>query len=174
MEKVNEMLPVQETKGRKKNKGFSLVELIVVIAIMAILVGLVGTQVLPYIEKSREAKDEQILSALCTASLTSFAQNAASLDNTKKYGISNLAAAADAKTENLTANTAADAATVADFATLSGYANFDAVKAAFESKKGKSIATIAVVYSASDGKLELTAYNNAATPVIIFKTMTAK
>ncbi|MBQ6094530.1 MAG: prepilin-type N-terminal cleavage/methylation domain-containing protein, partial [Lachnospiraceae bacterium] len=32
------------------NKGFSLVELIIVIAIMAILVGVVGTQVIPYLE----------------------------------------------------------------------------------------------------------------------------
>ena len=38
---------------KKDNKGFSLVELIIVIAIMAILVGVVGTQVIPYIEKSR-------------------------------------------------------------------------------------------------------------------------
>ena len=35
------------------NKGFSLVELIIVIAIMAILVGVVGTQVIPYLERSR-------------------------------------------------------------------------------------------------------------------------
>lgn len=47
---------------KKDNKGFSLVELIIVIAIMAILVGIVGTQVLPYIDKSRHAKDVQVLS----------------------------------------------------------------------------------------------------------------
>lgn len=38
------------------NKGFSLVELIIVIAIMAILVGIVGTQVLPYIDKAKKRK----------------------------------------------------------------------------------------------------------------------
>ncbi|SHO53942.1 type II secretion system protein [Anaerocolumna xylanovorans] len=174
MEKVNEMITVQEAKTRKKNKGFSLVELIVVIAIMAILVGIVGTQVLPYIEKSREAKDEQILSALCTASLTSFAQNAAALDNTKKYGITSFVGAADAKTEHLTADTAASAAVIADFKTLSGYDALAEVKAAMESKKGKDIASIRVVYSATDGSLELTAYDGATTPAIVFKTMTAK
>ena len=36
-------------------KGFSLVELIIVIAIMAVLVGVVGTQVIPYMESSRKA-----------------------------------------------------------------------------------------------------------------------
>ena len=48
------------------NKGFSLVELIIVIAIMAILVGIVGTQVLPYIDKAQKAKDIQIVSGYCT------------------------------------------------------------------------------------------------------------
>ena len=38
---------------KKDNKGFSLVELIIVIAIMAILVGVVGTQVVPYLNKSK-------------------------------------------------------------------------------------------------------------------------
>ena len=43
----------EEAKNTKKldNKGFSLIELIIVIAIMAILIGIVGTQVVPYIEK---------------------------------------------------------------------------------------------------------------------------
>lgn len=76
MEKVNEMISVQETKAKKKNKGFSLVELIIVIAIMAILVGVVGTQVLPYMEKARQAKDTQVISAICTAAVTAFAENA--------------------------------------------------------------------------------------------------
>ena len=52
------------------NKGFSLVELIIVIAIMAILVGVVGTQVIPYLENSRKAKDQQILSAWNTAAVS--------------------------------------------------------------------------------------------------------
>ena len=54
------------------NKGFSLVELIIVIAIMAILVGIVGTQVLPYIDKAKEAKDIQIVSGYCTDATTAF------------------------------------------------------------------------------------------------------
>ena len=64
---------------KKDNKGFSLVELIIVIAIMAILVGIVGSQVLPYLNKSREAKDQQILSGWVTAALSAYSANAASL-----------------------------------------------------------------------------------------------
>lgn len=52
------------------NKGFSLIELIVVIAIMAILVGAMAPQVTKYIEKSRKSADAQALGTLYTAVLT--------------------------------------------------------------------------------------------------------
>ena len=58
-----------------KEKGFSLVELIIVIAIMAILVGVVASQVLPYMEKSRQAKDQQQLSNISTALVSAIAQS---------------------------------------------------------------------------------------------------
>lgn len=52
---------------KNDNKGFSLIELIVVIAIMAILVGAMAPQVTKYIEKSRIASDKQAIGALFTA-----------------------------------------------------------------------------------------------------------
>ena len=61
---------------KKDNKGFSLVELIIVIAIMAILVGVVGTQVVPYLNKSKYAKDQQILSAFATAAVSAYSMKA--------------------------------------------------------------------------------------------------
>ena len=57
-----------------KEKGFSLVELIIVMAIMAILVGVVASQVIPYMEKSRQAKDQQQLSSICTDMVSSITQ----------------------------------------------------------------------------------------------------
>ena len=69
------------------NKGFSLVELIIVIAIMAILVGVVGTQVIPYLENSRKAKDQQVLSAWNTAAMSAYSNAAAKIDATKTYTI---------------------------------------------------------------------------------------
>lgn len=80
MKKIMELLQNMKAKNEKKdNKGFSLVELIIVIAIMAILVGIVGTQVLPYIDKSRHAKDVQVLSGLCTDATAAYSSAASEL-----------------------------------------------------------------------------------------------
>lgn len=77
MKKIMELLQNMKAKNEKKdNKGFSLVELIIVIAIMAILVGIVGTQVLPYINKSKEAKDFQIINSYGTAATTAYSSDA--------------------------------------------------------------------------------------------------
>ncbi len=54
----------------KNNKGFSLVELIIVIAIMAILVGVIAPQLIKYIEKSRQASDVQLCDTVKTAIVT--------------------------------------------------------------------------------------------------------
>ena len=52
---------------RKDNKGFSLVELIVVIGIMAILVALITPSLLQYIDKAKKAKDIECARVLGTA-----------------------------------------------------------------------------------------------------------
>ena len=55
---------------KNDNKGFSLIELIVVIAIMAILVGVMAPNVLKYVESSRESADKQVADTLRTAVMT--------------------------------------------------------------------------------------------------------
>ena len=59
MKKLREM--------KKNNKGFSLVELIVVIAIMVVLIAVLGSSILGYVEKSKYSKDMSALDSLNSA-----------------------------------------------------------------------------------------------------------
>lgn len=52
---------------KKNNKGFSLVELIVVIAIMAVLMVILAPAMLRYVEKTRVQKDESAVSEVANA-----------------------------------------------------------------------------------------------------------
>lgn len=52
---------------KKNNKGFTLVELVIVIAILALLVGLLAPQYTKYVEKSRKAADADNLEEMVKA-----------------------------------------------------------------------------------------------------------
>ena len=131
-------------KANKDNKGFSLVELIIVIAIMAILVGIVGTQVIPYIDKSRHSKDIQVLSGLCTDATTAYSSNAANLDPAATYVItisSPASGATDAVT--VTGGTSTEQATLKDaFKELNSIEKVADLK--LESKAGKAVDTVKI------------------------------
>lgn len=95
---------------KMNNKGFSLVELIIVIAIMAILIVVLAPQYLRYVERSRNSTDMQNATEIVTAFQTYQADPEAN---------NPLTATNNSVTVQITANGAAAASSI-----TSGYAAF--------------------------------------------------
>lgn len=160
MKKIMELLQNMKAKNEKKdNKGFSLVELIIVIAIMAILVGIVGTQVLPYINKSKEAKDFQIINSYGTAATTAYSSDAENVtaDTTIiVYGTNKDDPGKPAQTlEN-------------EIKTLTGYDAAAKLQDKMGSKKGKKINAVKVEISLTNKTITTQAYEDAACTKPVF------
>lgn len=69
---------------KKSNKGFSLVELIIVIAIMAILAAAIAPALIRYIDKSRKADDIQFFGQIQSAASAALANEDAYNDVANK------------------------------------------------------------------------------------------
>ncbi|MDD6290963.1 MAG: type II secretion system protein [Lachnospiraceae bacterium] len=145
--KIMNKLQNRKEELKKNNKGFSLVELIIVIAIMAILVGVVGTQVIPYINKSKESKDFQIVSSFGTAAMTAYSSKA------DKITVPTPASGDSTITFNLYASTAADTTDegilVAAIKELTYSTKTDVIgtNGKFKSTEGKKIDDIKITYN---------------------------
>ena len=74
-------------KKEMNNKGFSLVELIIVIAIMVILIAVLAPQYLRYVEKSRVASDQNTIVEYINAMQTVASDPEISLDSSKSYKV---------------------------------------------------------------------------------------
>lgn len=146
----------KELKNTKKknNKGFSLVELIVVIAIMAVLMAVLAPTMLRYVEKSRIQKDRSAVSEVINA------VNNALADETVNDAVkaSDSIKVSDGKIEAGTA--AATAGETALITEVTKTIKADSFK--LSSKKYKTDSyTIGVEVGADGSSFQAVAYNNS-------------
>ena len=78
---------------KKNNKGFSLVELIIVIAIMAVLVGVLAPQFIKYVEQSRRSRDIQTAQEVRESILADIADGIITADGAAVHVVSTTATA---------------------------------------------------------------------------------
>ncbi len=87
---------------KKNNKGFSLVELIIVIAIMAILAGALAPALIKYINKSRRSADISNADTIRSACQTALSNPVAFDDCAASYNSSDLVTSGDSFTSETT------------------------------------------------------------------------
>lgn len=153
-----------------EEKGFSLVELIIVMAIMAILVGVVASQVIPYMEKSRQSKDQQQLSGLVTDITAAIASSAVTVQNSGGGATPTIVELTDANLKALAVNpsgsTAESDKLEAEFASLrsvtAAQSAIDGVKEKLKSKGANQSGKTPEAKKISDGKIYMKYDANAS------------
>lgn len=142
----------KETKGmknemkKKNNKGFSLVELIVVIAIMAVLMVVLAPAMLRYVEKSRIQKDESAVGEIINAA------NIALSDETVNAAVSETTTI-EISTGNI--NTTNDTGNALKNEL---HKSVDPTKVKFDSKQFENMKYTITITKASDGTLQVQDY----------------
>ncbi|MCI7043121.1 MAG: type II secretion system GspH family protein [Lachnospiraceae bacterium] len=150
------------------NKGFSLVELIIVIAIMAILIGVMAPQLLKYVERTRVSSDTQFADTVKTAVTTAILDPEVMTDTNYTTDVAALSTAKDLST---LANGLGDAVAETLGEEKAGDITADWVKSQLKSEGAEKIMVqlegktkVVVTVTKSDGSVLITVGDSASTP----------
>jgi type IV pilus assembly protein PilA len=105
--------------AKKNNKGFTLVELIIVIAIIAVLAAVLAPQYIKYVEKSREATDANAVNEIAHAAEVAYVGDGTTQPTGEKFTITVDANGGVTYTKNAVTDTLSDE--VAGIAASSAY-----------------------------------------------------
>lgn len=144
---------MKKTQKKLGNKGFSLVELIVVIAIMAVLVGVLAPTLIRNVEKSRESTDLQTLDSLRQSVTTALSTEA----------VNNALPSSGVDTLTLTGGTLAGTDSTFATAVSNELTNDGVINASMKSKSGQS-GTITIKVLAG-GRVEVLVADGDGNPV---------
>lgn len=144
------------------NKGFSLVELIVVIAIMAILVGVLAPSVLGQINKAKLSKDKQSVDAVATAVAVAWSDpDVTGKPSVAATGVTNISSAVGI-TLTYSGNAVAYSGTGTTFTDLcQATVGFTTIKV--ESNEFSNVSGLDVEMNGATGKVTVTALGSQVT-----------
>ena len=153
---------------KKNNKGFSLVELIVVIAIMAVLMVVLAPAMLRYVEKTRVQKDDSAVSevanaaelALADETIYTAADGAATITITVEDGKNITAKAGTENFEALAKDVKATVGEKIDFVSKARNDKTATIQLTYDAKRGAYILYTESGATDSDGKF----YNGVKWP----------
>lgn len=156
---------IHKKTDKLDDRGFSLVELIIVVAIMAVLVGVVGAQVIPYLENARVAKDEQILSAYVTAGMAAYSYHADSAPTTGRMEVVVTPGSGSGDTDVYTSSEAQDIADQMKELMGTNRTVVTAPEKTFSSRSYKNIKKIVVSFDFDTAAIEVKVFDASSVQI---------
>jgi prepilin-type N-terminal cleavage/methylation domain-containing protein len=152
-------------KKKRNNKGFSLVELIVVMAIMAILAVTLAPRLIQYVEKSKGASDQNVVNSIYNA--TKLALVDENLLSTFKSGAVNAATSNYVVDLDVFYNNLDGTFTVDTTNTNTAFKEIASVIGTFKlkSKQAATASDIVIVYDAAVDKVTVLVDYDGATAI---------